>query len=903
MPLTNGTRIGVYEVTAKIGEGGMGEVYRARDTKLDRDVALKVLPEAFTSDPDRLARFEREAKVLASLNHQNIGGIYGLEDAGDTRALVLELVEGPTLAERIAQAPLPAEEALGIARQIAEALEAAHEQGIIHRDLKPANIKVRDDGTVKVLDFGLAKAFQSEASDPNMSLSPTISLTAAATQMGMVVGTAAYMSPEQAKGKAVSKQADVWAFGAVLYEMLTGRRPFGGEDVSDTLAMVLMKEVDWSALPAETPASVRTLLARCLERDPKQRIRDIGDAQLAMAGAFETPAAATPTVSEAPPPRRWQQPLPLALAAIALLATGGLLAWTLTRPPDADAPDLMRFTIEPRADAPLDGIGLPNNLVISRDGTTVVYSSALSGERGWQLSVRPIDQLEAAPLRGGEEASGPFLSPDGAWVGFTGPGWMLRKVSVFGGPPVTLAEVGQPIFGASWGPDDQIIYGRDGAGLFRVPGGGGEPEALTELDAERGDGGHTWPFVIPGREAVLLVTSTSTPLTTGQLAVLDLATGEVSPLGLAGVSPRYVSTGHLVYAAEDGSVRAAPFDVASLTVTGNPVPLVEGVMVRPSGAASFDISDNGRLVFVTGSAGGSAARSLVWFDRDGRQQPLDLPTDAYSNARLSPDGSQVSVRIRDDVWVSDVDRNTLSRLTTDPSLDFLGIWTADGERVIFSSDRNGGRTLYVRAPDGTGAEEQLVRVDEARGLIMWDRATDGDRLVFGYVAPNGSDVAVLSLVGEPTWEPLLASEANEQFPSISPDGRWVAYHSDESGNYEVYVQRFPEGGQRQRISTAGGRKPIWSPSGDALFYTLANAVIEAPVTLEPTLSPNGVPTVLFEAAQPLDSQNFGISAISPDGERFLAILDQDLSEQGAAATDITVVVNWFQELRERVPVP
>ena len=901
MSLESGTTVGTYQVTAKIGEGGMGEVYRARDTTLDRDVALKVLPEAFTADPDRLGRFEREAKVLASLNHPNIGGIHGLEQTGDTRALVLELVEGPTLAERIEQGPIPIEEALPIATQIAEALEAAHEQGVIHRDLKPANIKVRADATVKVLDFGLAKAFQTEASDPNMSLSPTISLTAAATQMGMVIGTAAYMSPEQAKGKPVGKQADVWAFGAVLYEMLTGRRPFAGTDVSDTLAMVLMKDVDWSALPAETPASARTLLTRCLARDPKQRIRDIGDAQLAMTGAFETTVPETSVSTEVPPPRPWQQPIPLALAAVALLVTGGLLSWAVTRPPAAAAPGLVRFTIDPPETEPLNVGSALSNLAISRDGTMVVYSSRQPDAPEGQLVVRSSDQLTAAPLRGGEGGVGPFLSPDGAWVGFVGGNdRVLSKVSVFGGPPVTLADVGRPILGASWGLDDQIFLGRNDAGLFRVSGGGGEPEAVTQVDVEQRER-HAWPFIIPGRDAVLFVIATGPPLSTGQLAVLDLATDEVSPLGLAGMSPRYVSTGHLVYAAEDGSVRAAPFDVASLEVTGNPVPLVEDVAVRFTGAASFDISDTGRFVYVSGGVD-SSARSLVWIDRDGRQQPLDLPADNYSNARLSPDGSQISVRIRNDVWVSDIDRNTLSRLTTHPATDFLGVWTPDGERVIFSSERDGGRGLYSRAPDGTGAEDHLVTIDEATGLLLWDRAIDGDQLVFSHGGPNGGDVAVLSLEGEPVWTPLFDADADEVFPSISPDGRWVAYRSNESGDDEVYVQRFPEGGLRQRISTAGGTKPMWSPSGDALYYVLGNALMVAPLTLEPTLTTTEVPTVLFEANEAIDLTNFGVMALSPDGERFLTILNQSESGEDAAPPQITVVLNWFEELKARVPV-
>ena len=433
MSLSPGSRLGVYEVGAKIGEGGMGEVYRALDTKLNRDVALKVLPDLFASDPDRLARFQREAQLLASLNHPNIGGIYGLEESGGVQALVLELVEGPTLAERIKQGPIPVDEALAIAKQIAEALEAAHEQGIIHRDLKPANVKVRTDGTVKVLDFGLAKAFQPDPSDVSASMSPTISLTAAATQMGMVIGTAAYMAPEQAKGKVVDKRADVWAFGAVFYEMLTGQRAFGGGDVSDTLAMVLMKEVDWARLPVDTPGSVRRLLERCLARDPKQRIRDIGDAQLEMDGAFEPragTASADPRV--APQIQAWQRPVPLVLAGLALLVIGGLSVWTLQSVPSRP---VTRLSISVPPSVPVSiGSSFGIDAVISPDGARVVYRAAAEGT-GSQLYVREIDQIEAVPLRGATPAFNPFLSPDGAWVGFeAGDGGPMMKVSVFGGP-------------------------------------------------------------------------------------------------------------------------------------------------------------------------------------------------------------------------------------------------------------------------------------------------------------------------------------------------------------------------------------------------------------------------------------------------------------------------------------
>ena len=478
MPLQPGTTLGPYTVTAKIGEGGMGEVWQARDTKLDRDVALEVLPEAFTSDPDRLARFEREAKVLASLNHPNIGSIYGLEEAEGVRALVLELVGGRTLADRIKQGPIPIDEALPIAKQIAEALEAAHERGVIHRDLKPANINVKDDGTVKVLDFGLAKAFQPDASGSNLSQSPTISLTAAATQMGMVIGTVAYMSPEQASGKAVDKRADVWAFGVVLYEMLTGTRPFVGDDVSKTLAHVIAIDPDWSTLPKGLSPVLESFLRGCLEKDPRERVRDIGDVRLAMKGTFETAVASSKPIA-APQLQVWQRPIAAALALLAVAAIASLAVWTMTRSEVTPA-EVMRFAIVPPDTAPLDLRGNREVLVISRDGAHIIYTARLSGGGVSQLYRRPIDQLAGEPLRGTEGGTGPFVSPDGEWVGFVpfSDRTTLQKISIFGGPPITLTESQNDIYGASWGTDDQIIFGTQ-AGLFRVPGGGGEPESLT----------------------------------------------------------------------------------------------------------------------------------------------------------------------------------------------------------------------------------------------------------------------------------------------------------------------------------------------------------------------------------------------------------------------------------------
>ena len=641
--LIPGARLGPYEIAAQIGEGGMGEVYRATDTKLKRDVAVKVLPLALASDPERLARFQREAEVLASLNHPNIAQIHGLEDADGVKALVMELVEGPTLADRIVQGAIPVDEALPIAKQMAEALEAAHEQGIIHRDLKPANIKVRPDGTVKVLDFGLAKALEpTGAMSPGMSQAPTIT-TPAMTQAGMILGTAAYMSPEQARGKPVDKRADIWAFGAVLYEMLTGKRAFEEEEISDVFVAVLSKEPDWTAL---TPhATVSFVLHRCLEKDPRRRLRDIGEARLALEGAFETGAPQVTESMATPQPAAWQRALMPATALIIGGVVAGAAVWLVTSPA---APTLVRTEVTTSGDAALRIDGIQRNLAITRDGSRIVY-------RGQgQLLVRALDQLEPTALTGLDDVRGPFVSPDGEWVGFIDR-LSLKKVAITGGPPVTLTEMGGGLRGASWGEDGTIIYGTNqpGTGLQRVSAAGGDPAVLTTPDAERGESRHFWPEILPGGVGVLFTVIHGTETESMELAVLDLVTMEHRILLAGGSQAQYAATGHLVYGAE-GTLRAVPFDLAQLEVTGDPVPVLEGVMTAPTSAVEFSLSANGSLLYVAGDSEGTVSRTLVWVDRQGREEPLAAPPRSYVNPRLSPDGTRVVLDVRDqedDIWI------------------------------------------------------------------------------------------------------------------------------------------------------------------------------------------------------------------------------------------------------------
>ena len=664
MSLNVGSRIGSFDVTAKLGEGGMGEVWQATDTQLNRQVALKILPDAFAADPDRLARFQREAHVLASLNHPNIAAIYGIEEAEGTRALVLELVEGPTLADRITQGPIPIDEALPIAKQIADALEAAHEQGVIHRDLKPANVKVKADGTVKVLDFGLAKAFQPEPSGPSTSMSPTISLTAAATQMGMVIGTAAYMAPEQASGKAVDKRADVWAFGAVLYEMLTGTRPFVGDDVSKTLARVIDREPDWGALPKNVPPVLGAFLRGCLEKNPKQRIRDIGDVRLAMEGVFEPTLPLPSEAALALPLQLWQRPVSaLGALLIAVLLTG-VGVWSLTRPAPPPPALVTRFPIPLAADQTFTFSTRPL-VAISPDGSQIVYTANQS------LWLRPVDQLQAVQVPGTEEARGPFFSADGQSIGFWAPN-RLKKVSVSGGAPVTLADVPTNPRGASWGADDMILYGQPD-GIMQVSGASGTPEVV--IPVEEGESFYG-PQMLPGGEWVLFTVRSAAQASwnEAQIAAQSVTTGERAVLIPGGRDGRYLPTGHLVYGL--GNVMfAVPFDVGSRQVTGGPVPLVEGVraLTNFSATMQFDVSDDGSLVYVPGSAGGDGVVSLTWVGRDGDEESIPAPPRAYNRPRVSPDGTRVAVDIdagdNVDIWIWNLADERLTQLTFDEATD------------------------------------------------------------------------------------------------------------------------------------------------------------------------------------------------------------------------------------------
>ncbi len=892
MALSPGDRLGVYEVTAEIGAGGMGIVYRARDTKLGRDVALKVLPDLFADDPERLARFQREARVLASLNHPNIASIYGLEEADGVRALVLELVEGPTLAERIAQGALPVDEALPIARQIADALEAAHEAGVIHRDLKPANVKVKADGMVKVLDFGLAKALEGDAgSDP--SESPT--MTAAATRAGVIMGTAAYMSPEQAKGKVVDKRADIWAFGAVVYEMLTGLRAFAGATVLDTLAAVLRADVNWDVLPPSTPARLRQVLGACLQKNPKQRVHDIADVRLAMEGVFEPPASPSGEAGVASPLQPWQRPIPAVIAALALVTLTGIAVWSLTSR-DAGPRFVSRFAI-PLASTTMHG------MAVSPSGDRVVYAAPRNGQL--QLFVRARDEIEAVPLRGTEGASHPFFSPDGEWIGFSTDD-ELKKIAVEGRTPVTLCQL-DAHRGATWGPDDTIVFAPRNTpnlrGLMQVSAAGGEPRPLTSPPPE--EGRHAWPHFGPDGGLLFFTTGPDAPLTSKRVAVLSVETGEQKTL-TAGTGPAYVATGHLVFGRE-ASLWAAGFDRERLELTGEPAPIVESVFVSTgNGAANYALANDGTLAYrVALGTSGDPATGLVWVDRQGGEHPVDVPARAYRSPRISPDGTRVAVSIGDpspdnsDIWVVDLSRGTLSRVTTDSENNRSPAWTPDGQRLVFESDREGTLGLFLKNADGQGNAERLFTMDNTNVLVPTAWTADGD-LVFTYRTVEGGynyDVGLVSLDGERSWRPLLRAESAERAAVLSPAATWIAYSSNETGQREVYVQQFPELGRRQRISVDGGGNPVWSPDGNEIVYQGSEGRLMA-VSVHPGSDMTfGNPSVLFEGTYyQADGRHYDRD---PDGGRFLMIAAPPQTD----APPINVVLNWSEELKQRLPVP
>jgi Tol biopolymer transport system component len=877
-----------------LGAGGMGEVYRAMDTKLGREVALKVLPAAVAADVDRMARFTREAQVLATLNHPHIAMIYGVEDAGGTRALVMELVEGPTLADRIDAGPIPVDESIAIAREIAEALEAAHEKGIVHRDLKPANIKVTPEGKVKVLDFGLAKAMaeNSMVSDPVNS--PT--LTIAATQAGIILGTAAYMPPEQARGKAVDRRADIWAFGVVLYEMLTGARGYSGDTAAETLAAVIKDELDWSKLPPETPAYVRRLLKRCLDKDPRKRLRDIGEARIMLEegdkGLGEAPVS-QPVAAAPPPPA--PRKLPWALAG-ALLVTAAALAFVhFTEKPAP--PRVLRYSLE------LPEKSAVHSFAASPDGRTVVFAAGAQGKR--QLWVRSLDTLEAHALPGTDGAQYPFWSPDNRSIAFFADA-KLKKISAAGGPAQSLCDAANGRSG-SWNREDILLFAPSpNGGLQRVPAAGGVPVYVTKTKFD-----HRFPVFLPDGQHFLYVVSLD-PDANGNGLFIGSLDGKLNRRLMADQSSALYlppsagqRLGHLLLV-RDSTLMAQPFDTGRLQLAGDIFPVAEHVSFGANNNfAPITASESGLMIYQSFRTVGGTSR-LLWFDRSGKQTGIAAETAEYSFVKLSPDektlalsrmnGSPGAANVTADLWLRDLARGTETRFTFHASENDGPVWSPRGDRIAFTSNRPGHYDLFIKAASGTGADEPLLAT--ANNKIAYDWSRDGRFLMYAEADPKGkTDLWALPMDGPPEARkpvPFLQTEFNEIQAQFSPDGHWVAYTSDESGRREVYVRPFPAADGKWKVSTDGGEEPRWRADGKELFFLASDGRLHA-VSVRAATAPKsafelGAPEPLFEPR--IDTQsgnNLGISyEVSADGKHFLVV-----SSNGAQSDlPLTVVANW-----------
>jgi len=853
-----------------IGAGGMGEVYRARDLRLNRDVAIKVLPDAFTRDSDRLARFEREAQVLASLNHPNIAAIYGIEEgtaeSGDrVRALVMELVDGDTL-----RCPQPRHLALAYAKQIADALEYAHERGVIHRDLKPANIKVTGDGAVKLLDFGLAKAVDEQSLlRPDATHSPTLSL--GATTAGVIVGTAAYMAPEQASGKPADRRADIWSFGAVLFEMLTGQQAFVGESISDTLASVLKVEPDWQRLPPDTPDALHRLLTRCLTKDRKQRLQSIGDARIEV---DELIAGRHGRTAPEPSKRAWNSIVIGAAAALTLSLVASVWYLRATqRGPERPA----HFSI-----VPPPGVSVAGGGIVSPDGTRIVFGGFNPGT-GASLYVRDLDDPAFKPIAGTEGGYFPFFSPDSQWIAYFD-GARLKKVPLSGGSPSVILGSGASC--GSWADNDIIYFcPAFGAGISAVSANGGEPRVVTSVDRDKGELWHGFPEALPGGKALVFVVYTvEKSFDEGKIAVVSLPAGEKRILLDGARNVQYLASGHLVFG-RDHDVFAVPFDAASLSITGQPVRLLGAAFAnfgRPTPVA-FSVSAAGPMVYSAASGNDDSVRSVL--DRAGATR-LQMPLKGFAfSPALSPDGTRVALQAPpDDIWVLHLDSKAMTRLTFEPGEHETPVWSPDGRQVAYTSSRRGiARGVFMRAADGNSPEERLFVSDSHIHLSSW--SADGKSILFeqGEVA-TGWDVWMYRL-GEPQPQPLLNSAADEQRGDFSPNGRFLAYESNESGRRELYVQPFPASGAKWQISTTGGGSPRWSPDGRELrYFDLTGQPVTVPVDTVGAFT-KGIARPWFHTDDFL-ARGFCLPAL--DGVACTK------TEQALARVD--VMLNWFGKL-------
>jgi Tol biopolymer transport system component/predicted Ser/Thr protein kinase len=880
-----GTKLGPYEIIGAVGAGGMGEVYRARDTRLDRIVAIKVLPSHFADRADLRERFEREARTVASLNHPHICTLYDIGHQDGTDYLVMEYLEGETLAQRLQKGPLPIAQVLQYAIEIADALDKAHRKGVTHRDLKPGNIMLTKSGT-KLLDFGLAKLRQ-EAS-PATPLSQLPTAKEAITAQGTIIGTLQYMAPEQIEGGEIDARTDIFAFGVVVYEMATGKKTFEGKTSASVMAKIL--EVDpplISSLQPMTPPTLDRVVKKCLAKEPEKRWQAASDVCDELKWIAEESVTRTaPALARVAPARvGWRWVIGAALACVLAAAMAALVVWILR--PAAPKP-IMRFamSLPPGQRLNIGGAAV----AISPDGTRLVYAAGPSNLNR-QLYVRAMDGLEARPIPGTEGAGNPFFSPDGQWVGFTNAG-NLMKVSLSGGAPVSLAGgAASGFFGASWGSQGKIAVAYQAAGpISQIPDTGGTPQPLTRL--EKGELGHRWPDFLPGGKGVLftaLVGATAT-----NLVAQSLTTGERRNLSLAGDFPRYAPSGHLVYL-QGANLMAAPFDPLRLATTGAAAPVIEGVLAA-AGVAQYGFSSTGSLIYVPGSVQAAQFR-LVWVDRKGAEQQVPAPAHNYVLPRVSPDGKRVAVNIEEadsQIWVYDLGRDTLTRLTFEGGANIDPVWTPDGKRIVFKGAKN---RLFWQPADGSAGAEALTSSELSGNNVPGSWSPDGQVLTFMEINPNtGYDIYTLPLKdGKP--QPFVRTPSLETAPCFSPDGRFIAYVSDESGRLEIYVRPYPGPGGKWQISTEGGAEPVWNPKGRELFYRAGNKMMAVDVTTQPVFSA-GKPKMLFEGPYVPTPRSFPDYDVSPDGQRFLML---KANEQAQAPAQINVVLNWFEELKQKVP--
>jgi serine/threonine protein kinase len=890
MSLSAGVRLGPYEIVAPLGKGGMGEVYRARDTRLGRDVAIKVLPASVAADAERVRRFEREARLLASLSHPHIGAIHGLEEAAGVPALVLELVEGPTLADRVAARPLPLQEALNVARQIAEALEAAHEKGIIHRDLKPSNIKMMADGTVKVLDFGIAKALMGDRAGADVALLPTVTLDG--TLEGKISGTPAYMSPEQARGESVDKRCDIWAFGVVLYEMLTGKRLFVGASTSDVLAGVLKTEPDWNALPAATPPAIRTLLRRCLTRDVRRRLQAMGEARIALEDDLADPGGMGDADLSG---RSTRERVAWTVAATALVLTVASVFTAVyvrqrQQTPIAAPPVQVEITTPPTHD--------PFSFAISPDGRRLAFAGR-SGEVEQRLWIRSLDAPVAQPLPGTEGAHHPFWSPDSHSIGFFAEG-KLKRIDLGGAAPLVLSgnSACGCAFGGTWNVNGVIVFGGLESPLYRVSASGGEPVAITKV--ERPSESHLWPFFLPDGRHVLYMSGIAGRVT--DVYVHTLGSTE-SRLLLHADSATAYGFGYLFYLRE-GALVAHPFDAASQTLTGAPMLVANQVGFQMNRSeAAYSVSAAGAIAYRPSRI---QRRQLVWVDRSGKELGTlgEYEGSAVGTLEFEPHGNRAAfswtwTEGNTDIYLVEPDKGPARRFTLDPKADFDPVWSPDGKRIVFSSDRNGSYDLYQKLSTGAGPEEALLTSPVAKLPSDW--SPDGQFLLYWQTDPKTKlDLWVLPMIGDRKPRPFVVAESDQLRGRFAPNGKWVAYQSYESGRSEIYVQAFPGPGSQWLVSTNGGHSPRWARSGSELYYIAADGKLMA-VSVRPNADTfvAGTPTALFQTRLEFGRFNGGCSYctmeydVAADGRFLMTVLAEE-----ASTLPINLILNWPAALKK-----